>query len=314
MTNSTKGLVFPGQASLAPSDIEQLKSFDHFMYWSVFFEDVAKIKLINEVIDSPSRIKENLISSMLVTFSNVLYWEKFKDENYCGDFDYIFAGYSVGQWSAFYAAGCLSATELVRLVKHRCKLMDEQSTVKKTTMISVVGLGLNEVQAVIQQFSSSGYQLYIANYNSPLSFSISLEKSHVPEVSRMLEIAGAQHVRQLPVSGGWHSEFMKPAVRPLQQYIQKERLKFNNPKVVDNVTGDFFSTDHLRAKESASLQIATPVMWSKSVDTLCSSGALEIFEIGHGNMLSTLGFFNNRDVSHIPYSRAQQLSDKPKRI
>ena len=94
--------------------------------------------------------------------------------------------------------------------------------------------------------------------------------------------AKALKVKQLQVSGGFHSAFMKPAVSLLSEALDK--VQFHAPKitVISNVTGRPHSSNPDNIKQALLDQLTSPVLWSQTMESFIVAGLEECYEMGPG--------------------------------
>ncbi len=98
---------------------------------------------------------------------------------------------------------------------------------------------------------------------------------------------GASAIVYLPVSGAFHSPFMKPIVEEFRAAI--EETKFKNPMcpIYQNVTARPSGNIEL-IKKNLIDQLTHPVMWRHTILHMIEDGATEFTEIGPGNFLKGL--------------------------
>ena len=82
------------------------------------------------------------------------------------------AGHSLGEYSALWYAGALSAEATLEAVALRGKLMEQCCTEvnqgeRPAGMAAVLGLHYDEVMAVLEPMQQENEQIYLANYNAP---------------------------------------------------------------------------------------------------------------------------------------------------
>jgi [acyl-carrier-protein] S-malonyltransferase len=198
----------------------------------------------------------------------------------------LVAGHSLGEYSALVVAGALSFEEGLRLVRLRGELMQHAGEVNKGTMAAVVGLEPNAIDGICVEASSTGI-VQAANFNSPGQVVIS---GSVEGVRKAMEIAkqnGAKLVKELVVSGAFHSPLMESAKDGLKNALEKSELHDARIPVYANVTGE----PVVRAAEIKELlyrQITSPVLWEQSVKNMVRDGAETFYEVGPGKVLQGL--------------------------
>ncbi len=194
------------------------------------------------------------------------------------------AGHSLGEFSAYHAAGALSFADAVRTVRRRGELMLESGNARPGPMSAVLGLDDDVVEGVCREASTEHSVVVPANFNSPGQVVVSGDVSAVERVGPMLVSAGAKKVQGLNVSGAFHSPLMAVAEEGLR--AQLEGAAFGDPAfpVVSNVTA-VPVTDGAEAQRLLVEQLTSPVRWTQSVRTMLQMGAERFLEVGSGKVL-----------------------------
>ncbi len=199
------------------------------------------------------------------------------------------AGHSLGEYSAYVTAGALSPTEAARLVRRRGELMNKAGTERKGTMVAVLGLSTEQVEAACATASTGGGIVVAANLNAPDQTVISGDVDPVARAAEACKTAGAKRVLPLKVSGAFHSPLMAPAAAPLR--IALDKAEFSEPAfpVVANATAEVVK-DASRARRTLADQLTAPVRWVQCMQTaaqFAGEGA-RFIEIGPGTVLAGL--------------------------
>jgi len=194
------------------------------------------------------------------------------------------AGHSLGEFSAYTAAGSLEFEEAVRLVRRRGELMAGASA---GTMSAVVGLDPSVVERICADVSSEGGIVVAANYNSPQQLVISGEVEAVESAGARAKEAGAKMVRPLAVSGAFHSPLMADAESGLRAEL--DSLEFVDPEfpIVSNVTAEPVA-DADTARRTLVSQLTSPVRWTQDIQRIADEGVVNFVEIGPGKVLTGL--------------------------
>ena len=194
------------------------------------------------------------------------------------------AGHSLGEFSAYHAAGSLAFADAVRTVRRRGELMLESGRARPGTMAAVLGLDDAVVEGVCREASDEGAVVVPANFNSPGQVVISGDVAAVERAGPMLVSAGAKKVQGLAVSGAFHSPLMEVAEAGLRSAL--EGVAFAAPAfgVVSNVTAQPV-TDADEALRLLVAQLTSPVRWSESIRTMLQLGAERFVEVGTGKVL-----------------------------
>jgi [acyl-carrier-protein] S-malonyltransferase len=200
----------------------------------------------------------------------------------------VAAGHSLGEFSAYVAAGAISFADAVRTVRRRGELMFRSGSERPGTMAAVLGLDDAVVDAVCSDASSRGEGVVIAaNFNAPGQVVISGDVAAVRWAESALKEAGAKRVLPLNVSGAFHSPLMEVAEAGLREQLDGVELRDPRFPVVSNVTAQPVS----RASDARQLllaQLTSAVRWVASVETMRAAGVEEFWELGPGNVLTGL--------------------------
>ena len=197
------------------------------------------------------------------------------------------AGHSLGEFSAYVAAGALTFADGVRTVRRRGELMQQSGSERPGTMAALLGLDDEEVERVCREASAEAGECVAANYNSPGQLVISGDVAAVERAMELAKKAGAKRAVRLNVSGAFHSPLMRVAESGLQ--AQLDDVAMNQPAfaVVSNVTAEpVRDTDSARRLLVA--QLTSPVRWTASMRTMVAAGLAQMYEIGPGNVLTGL--------------------------
>ena len=199
------------------------------------------------------------------------------------------AGHSLGEYSAYLAAGALGVAEAARLVRRRGELMHEAGTARPGTMAAVMGLVAAQVEAACREASAAGAVAVAANLNAPDQIVISGDPAAVARAGELLKAAGAKRVIPLKVSGAFHSPLMAPAAQRLGEALGAAPLRDPAFPVVANASAEPVR-DAALARRRLAEQLTSPVRWVESVQALgglAGEGATFV-ELGPGAVLTGL--------------------------
>lgn len=197
------------------------------------------------------------------------------------------AGHSLGEFSAYVAAGTLSFADGLRTVRRRGELMLRSGEERPGTMAALLGLDDDAAERVCADATRNGGACVTANYNSPGQIVISGDVTTVQRAMELAKTAGAKRAIQLNVSGAFHSPLMVVAEGGLS--AQLAAVSLSDPKfpVVSNVTTQpITSADD--ARRLLVEQLTSPVRWTQSVQTMIAAGVTTFHELGPGAVLTGL--------------------------
>jgi len=199
------------------------------------------------------------------------------------------AGHSLGEYSAYVAAGALGVAAAARLVRRRGELMLEAGTARPGTMAAVMGLDAERVRSVCEAASGADGVAVAANLNAPDQIVISGDPVAVGRAGELLKAAGAKRVIPLKVSGAFHSPLMAPAAARFGEALGAAALAAPGFPVVANASAGAVR-DAATARRLLADQLTSPVRWVESLRALAAlaGDAAEFVEIGPGNVLTGL--------------------------
>ena len=195
----------------------------------------------------------------------------------------FFAGHSLGEYSALHGAGVLTLEDTLALVTKRGELMEREGSLHPGGMRAVVGLGIEEVEAILADFSGPGVAV-VANHNTASQIVLSGDMAGLDAVGELCAAKGAK-VIPLKVSVANHSPLVAGAVEDFAAYMQG--VTFHRPEVpvLFNVTGGD-ETDPAEIKAIMARQIASRVRWLPIIERLIAEGVEVVVELGPKNVLT----------------------------
>jgi [acyl-carrier-protein] S-malonyltransferase len=197
------------------------------------------------------------------------------------------AGHSLGEFTAYYAAGAFAFAEALRLVRRRGELMFESGAKRPGTMAAILGLSESNVEAACTRALEEG-DVVPANYNTPEQLVISGEVIAVERAMAIAKELGAKRAIRLNVSGAFHSPLMEDAAAGLKVALDAAPIAATDFPVYSNVSA-YPSAGSSDAKRLLLRQLTSPVRWTDLVRHTAEDfpGALYV-EMGPGAVLSTM--------------------------
>ncbi len=192
------------------------------------------------------------------------------------------AGHSLGEYTALAATGALGFDEGVVLVAERAAAMHDAGSERVGTMAAVLGLDDDQVEVACNLADAD---VWVANFNAPGQVVIAGSPDGVEAAGKHAKDLGAKRVMPLQVSGAFHTAFMAPARDPLRDALAAADIRDAEIPVVSNVD----AKPHDRGNEWSALlsaQLASPVRWKHSLQTLSSLGVTDFAELGPGGVLT----------------------------
>jgi [acyl-carrier-protein] S-malonyltransferase len=194
-------------------------------------------------------------------------------------------GHSLGEYSALFAAGVLSAKDTLAAVRERGRLMHREAEKYPGAMAAVIGLTPEKLKGLVRPFAKEG-PIALANFNTPEQTVISGSPEIVARAGNAAKAEGAK-VIPLKVSGAWHSPLMMGANADFGAFM--DTLNFQAPRVplyLNATAAPETNPKILRASMGA--QLTSPVRWAELVENLKAAGIDTWVEVGPKNVLTGL--------------------------
>ncbi len=190
------------------------------------------------------------------------------------------AGYSLGEIGALYAAGSLSLVDALTLASKRGKILACHS---QKGSWSTRAVAFEEAPLTLPFDGTSN--VFIAAYNSPCDFSITGESIHIQTVEDVL-LKGGATLSPVAVDGPWHSPLSAECAKETAELLVSLEIRPPRVPVCLGTTGAF-QMDPAAIRTSLSRQIASPVRWTDTLETLWTSGVRATLEIGPSRVLTS---------------------------
>lgn len=197
--------------------------------------------------------------------------------------DYV-CGLSLGEYSALYASGAWSLDDTMRIILTRGKAMADASEGIDTAMVAITSLSRETIAECCEKSQKEGI-VSICNLNCPGQIVIGGDRNAVEYAVQLAKDAGARRCIPLPVSGPFHTKYMKPAGDKLKTVL--DEIVTNKPKceVLYNFLGGPKS-DEISVKELLVNQIQHTVRMRDCIEYLIKNDVKNFIEIGPGTVLS----------------------------
>ena len=215
------------------------------------------------------------------------------------------AGHSLGEYSALVSANAIQFYEAIRLVRARGKAMQQAGIDNPGTLAAVVGLEPKKVIELCKEASVVGI-VQCANFNSPGQIVISGSIDGVRKAMELCKTNGAKLVKELVVSGAFHSPLMQSAKDTLLNALDKTPFYDARFSVYANVTAKPV-TQKAEIKNLLHEQVTSPVRWEETIINMIADGFDEFYEIGPGKVLQGLVKRINPDVKLFGIDKYEDL-------
>lgn len=279
-------VMFPGQGSQSVGMGKKI--YDHYPVSRLVFEeadDALGYGLTKLIFEGPAeQLEDTEVQQPAILVMSVAAWRALKHER--PDFHpYMGMGLSLGEYSAYVAAGALPFFDAVRLTRIRGRAM--QNAVPKGVggMVAVLGLSQEQVETICQEASRKGV-VGPANFNAPGQIVISGQIAGLEVAEQLIREAGGRAVR-LPVSAPFHSRLLEPAGAAVGAALAEIKLARAAFPVIANVDAEgCLDPDEIVPRLIA--QVSRPVRFEAGVRRALAEGVTHFLELGPGRSLSSL--------------------------
>ncbi len=299
--------LFPGQGS-------QKVSMGYDLYEKT---DIGKkyFNLANEIMDCDikdiifngpdEKLKETYYTQPAIYIVSVIIGKILMSMGYIPK---MVAGHSLGEYSACTISGSFSFENGLSLVKLRAENMQIAGKTNPGTMAAIIGLSSEDILEICTSTSTETNVVVPANYNSPNQIVISGNNSAVQNAMQEARNTGARLVKELNVSGAFHSPLMETAKSALSEALDKIDINDSDIPVYSNVNAQpTFNANEIRI--NLKNQIDSPVLWTNTIVNMKNDNALKMIEVGPGKVLQGLTRKIDKDLESFGVENLDQINE-----
>jgi [acyl-carrier-protein] S-malonyltransferase len=195
----------------------------------------------------------------------------------------VYAGLSLGEYSALCAAGVLEPAQGAALVRRRGAIMDGACPPGEGGMLSVIGFSQEQVETAIETYPEA----YLANHLSLQQLVLGGRMDDLTKLKGELEAAGAKMVTLLAVKGPSHCPLLNEAADQFAVELGRTELGSMNGIVYSNALGAPYPPE-ADIRLLLCEQMRARVRWHDSIEHMLANGVTRFVEIGPGNVLAKL--------------------------
>ena len=295
LNSSSTAFVFPGQGSQAIGMGRDLAA--QFPIAKQTFDEADSIlgfSLSKIMWDGPDTELNDTINTQPALFVHSMSAHRVFTHLFPDWKPVALAGHSLGELSALAAAGALSFSDGLRLVRTRGELMKKAGERNPGGMAAILNLDIPALEKVCAEASTLDESVQVANDNCPGQVVISGAKAAVERAMAGAKAAGAKRALPLAVSIAAHSQLMASIQDEWNAAVDSASMTNPQIPVIGNVHAKAMTTaDELRDDIKAQMQ--SRVRWTESVQKMIGNGSQTFVEVGSGSVL--IGLIRRIDSS-----------------
>jgi [acyl-carrier-protein] S-malonyltransferase len=207
------------------------------------------------------------------------------------------AGYSLGTYAAFAAAGALETWAALEVLLEAERLMSEASRRGELDgkMAYVIGLARPAVESALAALTPDRARLAIATENAAAQFTLTGERALVAAAVEALR-PKALKTDLLPIKIPMHSSRLSSVCDRLQNFLERG-IRTSHPRVA--LFAPMLGRRVANAEEATlvlSKQICRPSHWAPTLRNMGESGLMRFAEVGPGDVLTKMIRWTLRDA------------------
>lgn len=217
----------------------------------------------------------------------------------------VMAGHSLGEYTSLVCAGAMDFRDAVALVADRGRLMQEAVPHGVGAIAAILGLPDEKVHSLCGVAAETEVVAPV-NFNGPGQVVVAGHTGAVERVLKLAHAAGAKRTVVLPMSVPAHSPLMKAVTDRFAERLAAVKLTRPSVPVIHNADVAVHSDAH-KIREALGRQLASPVRWTETVQTLARRGVKLVVECGPGKVLAALCKRIDRGLIALPAYDSESL-------
>lgn len=196
----------------------------------------------------------------------------------------VAAGLSVGEYTALIAAGTLSFSDALKLVRERGIIMREALPPGIGAMLALIGVTRDQVKDMCQEVASIGL-VEPCNYNCPGQIVVGGILTAIEALEGIAVQRGARKVVRVAMSSPSHCSLLQEAAEQFARSLAGVNWRDAKIPVLSNV--DARSSKSAKTlKSNIARQLSQAVMWEDEILEMEKMGVTHLIEVGPGHTLT----------------------------
>ena len=281
-------VVFPGQGSQSLGMLKDIA--EHFNEVEHVFKEASSIlnyDLWQLVQEGPQeKLDQTQYTQPALLAASYAIWQILEARNPLHPV--IFAGHSLGEYTALLCAKAFHFQDAISLVAARGQYMQEAVKNGEGAMAAIVGLDEEMVATICQDSTRAHEILSPANFNSIGQVVIAGHQQAVERAILLAKERGAKLVMRLPVSVPSHCLLMKSASERLARLLDTISIQSPHIPVLNNVEVKCYDSA-ADIRDGLVRQLYEPVRWVETIQNFSEQQRVTcIVECGPGKVLTGL--------------------------
>ena len=266
-------------------------------------------KHVNEIMTYTSEYEQSILESMVPElFDEAAHDDKLFDNKVAQPLIYTlqyyrwqhlrkliaapaaFAGYSLGEASAFCCSSQLTFEEGLDLVNKRANLMQQEVT-ESSGLLAVKGVSDSKLEQLLKESKT-----HLSIKINRDQFIIAGNRTNLEQAVQVAQTLGSQSVQLLNVSVPSHTMMMQGAAEGFRQYTETLALPSMITPIISATEGIRYS-ETAQGLEILARQIDHALDWYFCMENIEEYQPNMVIEIGPGNVLSRMV---NNLLPHVP--------------
>ena len=165
--------------------------------------------------------------------------------------------------------------------------MQAATPVGSGAMAAILGLDLDDVDAIAAEAAGDGGVCAAANDNAPGQVVVSGSAAAVDKAIALAKERGAKRALPLSVSAPFHCALMQPAADAMEAALAEATIQSPTVPLIANVTAAPTSDPDAIRRQLVE-QVCGRVRWRECMIRAAEEGVTELVEIGSGKVLTGL--------------------------
>ncbi len=279
-------VIFPGQGSQSSGMLADFAArVPHFLQRFETASDILGYDLWALIQNGPEeKLNQTEFTQPAILVASIAIWDLV--QSYLPK-PHLFAGHSLGEYTALVCANALGFAEAVKLVQQRGQLMQEASAPGVGGMAAIVGLADEITLQICQEASTATASVNVANFNSIGQTVIAGNIEAVEKALLLAKAHKAKIAKLIPVSVPAHSRLMQPAAEKFALALKNVEICRPALPVLHNVNAESCN-DPEKIRELLVAQLYSPVRWTAIQQKIAALGVTQMYEVGPGKVLCGL--------------------------